>query len=64
MEVRYCRKIRELNEELQETECLKKEAESSFCSQREYYELKLQERDTKSEQVEYSLYVTVNRLKK
>jgi len=64
MEVRYCRKIRELNEELQETECLKKEAESSFRSQREYYELKLQERDAKSEQVEYSLYVTVNRLKK
>jgi len=55
MEVRYRCKIRELKEELQETVCLKKEVES---------ERKLQERDTKSEQVEYSLYVMVNRLKK
>jgi len=33
-------------------------------AKKKYYEWKLKERDAKSDQVEYSLYVMVNRLKK
>jgi len=45
LEFRFRRKIGELHEELEETDILKKEAESALRDQREYYEKQQQVRD-------------------
>jgi hypothetical protein len=64
LEVRLRRKIRELHENLEETDSLKKEAESALHDQWEYYERNQHERDATSEKVDVALYGMLNKLHK
>jgi hypothetical protein len=57
-------KIRELEEDLQETEILSKEAESALRRQRFYYVKKQTKRDAITEQMEGAHFDRVNKLKK
>jgi ABC-type transporter Mla subunit MlaD len=57
-------KIRDLQEELQETDILKKEAESALCGQKVYYLRKQEERDAIREQTEVVLYDRIDKLHK
>jgi chromosome segregation ATPase len=61
LEFRLGYRITELEEDLQETDILKKEAESALRRQRKYYVKKQRERDALRDQVEADLY---DRLKK
>jgi DNA repair exonuclease SbcCD ATPase subunit len=64
VEVGLRRKISELEENIQETDRLKKEAESAVHAQREYYKKKQQERDVINEQLQDRIYGFINTAQK
>jgi hypothetical protein len=56
LEETFNRKIRELEEELQEAHSMKNEAESALCGQTEYYKRKMKAKDAVREQVEVAVF--------